>query len=252
MATSMKPKILCLTLVSPDLPEIVLMRNTEERNKLIAFSQTWFDLEWVLIDKTEPHLPNDVGATSQVARLRNNAIDEYLKDDHDMVFWLDSDLVEFPQTLLERLQRRQIDIESQLLSRELLPTRAKIVSPLVLVELTDKFYDWGAFIQRGTSHIRPYQFNQIYGRNLESDPPYFHPGYELKPLMEMDSVAQCVLIPAEIYRQGARHLAKNVFFEFHSVCEAARKMGVKTFVDRTVTAFHADRTLYGKNWGTPR
>ncbi len=246
----MKPKILCLTLVSPDLPESVESRFMKAKDDLQSFSEPWFDMEWHYNQDIEPHLPNDIGATSQVARLRNKTIDAHLTD-HDLVFWIDSDLVDFDKTLLERLQRNQIAacMEEGVLLKGDIP---RIISPQVLVELTDKWYDWGACIQRGTSHIRPQQLNQIYGRNLESDPPYWHPGYELKPLMEMDSVAQCVLIPAEVYRQGARHLVDNCFYEFHSVCEAARKMEVKTYIDRTVTAFHADRSLYGRNWGTPR
>lgn len=235
----MKSKILALTLVSPEVPESVYSRFEKAQRELQTYSASYFDLEWMFNHEIEPHLPNDLVPVSQVARLRNKMIDRYLKD-HDYVFWIDSDLVEFKENLLERLVDRQ-RIEN------------KIIAPQNLVEMTDKWYDWGAFIQAGTSHIQPQQLNQIYGRNLETNPPYFHPGYQRDfPLVKMDSVAQCVLIPASVYKSEIRHIVDTCFYEFFSVCREAKKKGIQTYVDRSLTAFHADRSLYGRNWGTPR
>lgn len=235
-----KLKILSLTAVSPDIPEIVFARFKKAFDEMIKETDNFVVSKTVFDDRVEPSLPNDWGAASKLARIRNAMIDENLTDE-DFVFWIDSDLVEFSSTLLVGMHH-----SATMLSRR------GIIAPMNLIEGTEKWYDWGAFIQSGTDDIQPQNYAQLWGRNVSSEKPYFHPGYLIDNprWVRMDSVAQCVLIPSKVYRKGAaRHLVNNVFFEFHSVCQKARELRIRPYVDRELIAFHADRSLYGRNWG---
>lgn len=180
-----------------------------------------------------------------MAAIRQAMVERHLKDER-WVFWVDSDIVRFPASLIDELISR---------------AEGGIAAPLVLMEgdvsepLSNKygfgpgrFYDVAGFVENG----RWARFTQ----------PYFD---QLGPVFELDSVGSCYLLSADLYRQGARHeidfaskkflqddcvwpedaIARNqagpanCFSEHYSVCEFARRAGlpVRAFAD--LIASHA-------------
>src|SRR5205807_6667369 len=180
-----------------------------------------------------------------MAAIRQGMVERHLKDER-WVFWVDSDIVRYPASLIDELISR---------------AEGGIAAPLVLMEgdasepLSNKygfgpgrFYDVAGFVENG----RWARFTQ----------PYFdQPG----PVFDLDSVGSCYLLNADLYRHGARHeidfaskrflldgciwqedaIARNqaglanCFSEHYSVCEFTRRAGlpVRAFAD--LIAYHA-------------
>jgi FkbM family methyltransferase len=68
-------------------------------------------------------------------------------------------------------------------------------------------------------------------------PPYWrNPGF---PLTDMDSVGCVYLIPAAVYRSGARYIATDGYTEHYAVCQHARAEGRRVGCLVTHTAAHA-------------
>lgn len=174
-----------------------------------------------------------------MAAIRQAMVERHLKDER-WVFWVDSDIVRYPPSLIDELISR---------------AEGGVAAPLVLMEgdlsepLSNKygfgpgrFYDVAGFVENG----RWARFTQ----------PYFdQPG----PVFELDSVGSCYLLNADLYRQGAKHeidfaskkflqddcvwqdsaIAQNqarpanCFSEHYSVCEFTRRAGlpVRAFAD---------------------
>jgi hypothetical protein len=165
-----------------------------------------------------------------LAAIRQGMIESHLRDER-WVFWADVDLTDYPADLLATLIRR---------------SEGGIVAPLVLMADSStpkggrRFYDLAGFVEQG--------------RWTVIEPPYFRqPG----PVYNLDSVGCCYLVPADLYRQGARHEEdpgsrqwietngmsstknsrsdwKNISYTEHlSVCAFARQQGlpVRAFAD---------------------
>ncbi len=143
-----------------------------------------------------------------MAEIRQELVDEYLKPQHDYVFWIDADLVSYPPNLISELIKRNPD---------------GISAPIVLYEgHKNKFYDLTGFVQED--------------RWCEPYPPYFsQPG----PIYDLEGVGCIYLIPADIYRKGAKHQLTFGFTEHLSVCHAAKKMGKNVIAYQDLVAVHA-------------
>jgi GT2 family glycosyltransferase len=179
-----------------------------------------------------------------MAALRQGMLERHLKDER-WVFWVDSDIVTYPASLIDELISR---------------AEGGIAAPLVLMEgdMSEpssnmygfgpgRFYDVAGFVENS----RWARFTQ----------PYFdQPG----PVFELDSVGSCYLLNADLYRHGARYeidfaskkfiedgtlweensIARNqiepanCFTEHYSVCEFTRRAGlpVRAFAD--LVAYH--------------
>jgi len=162
--------------------------------------------------------PPAEGTYQNNARARNDLIEAYLKPSHSHVLWIDVDVVDAPSDLIEQLA--SIGVEN-------------IVAPFVLLENNElfppeRFYDVGGFVQDG-HRFRFY-------------PPYCAGGN----LVELDSVGSCYLIPAPIYRQGARYDPIGDEVEHVSLMRQAREMGYRIFARRDMTVFHAFLPKYGE------
>ena len=122
-----------------------------------------------------------------LAAIRQGMIDRHLRDER-WVFWADDDLVDYPENLVRELIRR---------------SEGGIAAPIVLMEGEPeaqprfkhgygpgRFYDVAGFVEEG--------------RWAGFTAPHFRqPG----PVFDLESVGSCYLVPAEFYRQGARHEA---------------------------------------------
>ena len=161
--------------------------------------------------------------SARLGALRNCLINEALKDE-EYVFWLDSDLVDFPASLL----------------RDLLKANVDIVAPYVMIEGHDSFYDTLAFRKDGLKFApTPGYLQTSTGAMFWSFP---------NTVFEVDSVGTCMLVSARIYRDGTRFPENDPESEQVGFCNLAKKSGFKISTDPRVKVFHAELPKYGVEW----
>lgn len=174
--------------------------------------------------------PTDCRPWSKVARARNRIVKECALDSFDYVLWIDSDVIDYPPDMPTRL---------------IAANPGGMTAPIPLVEGFDRrFYDWSAFIRKGTCHIRPTEWINLPGRNVG------HVGWEEcfpDPVTEMDVVGTITMVPAIVY--------KTVEYEDHAaytdhfpICNGVRALGQKVCAVRDVIVTHANLPLYGEQW----
>ena len=153
-----------------------------------------------------------------LAAIRQAMVDEYLTYElHSHVLWLDADIVDFP-----------VDLPARLL--EVNP--AAIVAPAVCIDGNPlRFYDTAGFVENN--------------QRCRHDQPWFdQPG----PVVPLESVGACYIVPAVVYWAGARHVYSPPFTDHMSVCRRARELDIPVLCDTRITVFHADLTRYGLAW----
>ena len=189
-------------------------------NRLLKLSEriyrhlTWPDRERALYVNEYPAIKQKYGNN---AKARNELLEKHLCPWHTHVLWLDVDLVSVPSDIIELLAEI---------------SENDIVAPFVLMEpnewfRADRFYDVGGFRQNG--------------KDFSLFPPYCEGG----DLVELDSVGSCYLIPAEVYRWGARYSPVGDEVEHPSLMKAAREMEFKVYARRDVIVRHAFLPYYG-------
>jgi hypothetical protein len=153
------------------------------------------------------------------ATVRNYMLDTYLREEHDAVLWVDSDLIDYPADLPTRL--------AEMGDRT-------IAAPLALLSPTSgwrqRFYDIGGFVEQGTrARMFPPWFNQEGG------------------VIELDSVGCCYLAPAALYRAGVRYSPPptDYYVEHWSVMQEAKRRGYRVVALTGVRATHAWLPDYG-------
>lgn len=153
------------------------------------------------------------------ARARNALLAAHLRPEHSHVLWLDSDLVQVPADLIERL---------------LAVSDCDVVAPFVYVEPPgDWFYDTGGFVRAGLG--------------AAMWPPHWD-GYN-GGLVELDSVGTCYLAPAALYREhGLRYAVAGDEVEHTGLLAQARARGYRVYATDAVTVLHAYLPHYGERW----
>lgn len=182
------------------------------------------------------------------ATVRNYMLDTYLKEEHDAVLWVDSDLIDYPADLPSRLTSvasqcphcpfvhadacRDEDYARCLRCDTHWP--GTIAAPLPLLSETSgwkqRFYDIGGFVEGGTrARMFPPWFDQEGG------------------VIELDSVGCCYLAPATLYHSGVRYSPPptDYYVEHWSVMQEAKKRGYRVCALTTVHAVHAWLPDYG-------
>ena len=189
-----------------------------------------FEMESAVHENEAIEAPAGVGRWWQQARARNELVSRYVKQHHDLVLWLDADLVDYPADLPARLYQAN-------------PTG--ITAPMVFVEKTWQFYDLFGFVQEGR-RSNPY-------------PPYFDRvnGHEL---VELDGVGCCYLMPAWLLGQVAYEsrpvdrtrdhplMWETGHTDHWPVMKAARAADLTIGCLTTLTAYHAYLPKYGEQW----
>lgn len=210
--------------------------------KLIDFSKEKYDIDLCFIegnsiDNTYVKLEQWMGAYKynivlhkkdintemskykRLAALRNRALELGLKEYHDYVMMIDSD-ISFKEDLLQRLVT------------SLERTDGVMIAPMIYVENTEFFHDTLAFVKDGIN------FENIY--------PYHEALHRYSGIVDMDSVGDCFLVRADVI--------KNVKFEGDGqseqigFCQNIRKWGGKIFMDKRIAVYHADLPKYGLSW----
>ena len=167
---------------------------------------------------------------SKVAVVRNQILDDGLWRHFSHMLWIDADVVKFPPTIIEDL---------------LAANSLGVAAPVDIIEGTQTFHDWAAFIYQGRDHIYPECRDNLPGRNIRIEPPYF-PTREAVTLM--DCVGTVTLVNTEIYASGARYEDHPAFTDHYPICKAARDMGRGVCVARNCIVEHANLPWYGEKW----
>lgn len=182
------------------------------RADALVLTLTWPDFEHVQWLNRPVQTVEKYGSH---ARARNTFIELFLEPEHDYVLWVDVDITDYPAGMVE-----------QLVSASRAHGGA-IVAPMAWDE-RGRFYDLGGFVKGGQW----------------ADPETGVPGDE--PVVEMESVGCCYLVPAWLYRNGLRYEPAGDEIEHGSFCRAARAEGVRVLALRDVCVFHAYLPNYGE------
>jgi hypothetical protein len=155
------------------------------------------------------------GRYSAHARARNALLDAIDLGAYDYLYWVDVDIICWPDGLLDWALKHNPD---------------GVSAPAVtLHRYVDRFYDIWGFLEGGQP-TRPY-------------PPWFDGA---GPIVELDSVGCCYVIPAQIYRDGARYRdTPGTATEHLSVMQACREQGRRIIANLDLRAVHAYLPEYG-------
>jgi len=151
--------------------------------------------------------------TRHLAPIRQAMVEKYLRPEHSHVMWLDADVCVYPPDLPAMLT----DVSP-----------CDIVAPAVYMEgMQDRWYDIAGFVEDG-------QWANLY-------PPHFK---QETPVVALDSVGAVYIVPADIYRDGAKHEFVEGYTDHYSVCEFARRTGRSVLCDMRISTYHADLSKY--------
>jgi hypothetical protein len=192
--TTAAERVLVLIPVKPGLPTETLKRCralAERATAAIAHSRVVLDEGGVA-----PARGSHASRQTALAKIRQDMVERHLRDEH-WIFWVDADIVDYPDDLIVSLIQR---------------AEGGIAAPLILMEgATDelpansegfgpgRFFDVAGFVENG--------------RWAAFTPPYFQ---QVGPVYDLESVGSCYLVNADIYRQGARHEADSLSLGFAS------------------------------------
>jgi hypothetical protein len=208
-------KILTILLLRPDSPACWIENANKIKNTLTyANNQIEF-----FSDKVESF----GGKFAKEARARNEAIQKFLKPEHTHVFWIDTDVVEYPPNIIEKL----LEIDSE-----------NCISPYVFIEDNDwwpfkRFYDISCFVTKD-------------GKDFNWHPPYTDDDSIEKK--EVKSIGTCILLNADIYRNGCAYDPLDQRNEHIPFFEQAIKKGYKVFATPKLEIRHAFLPKYGINF----
>lgn len=219
--------VLVLQPIRPDHPPALraiadaLLARLEGANPGMTFE--------IVQDDARLPIPDHGSRYIKHATVRNYMVDTYVNAEHDSVFWVDSDLIDYSADLPVRLHSANPN---------------GITAPLALLSPSsgfgaDRFYDIGGFVERN--------------RSARMHPPYFE---QTGDVIDLDSVGCCYLIPAAVYRRGVRYEpppcdrwatdGRNEYrVEHNSVMHAARRLGYPVRCLTTARAVHAWLPDYG-------
>lgn len=155
------------------------------------------------------------GRFSAHARSRNAVLDSIDPGDYDYLYWCDADIVAWPTGLL---------------GWALTHNPEGVTAPAVVLDRCgDRFYDILGYQERG--------------RGARLFQPWFD---QAGPVVTLDSVGCCYVIPAEVYRSGARYQDTPGATEHLSVMTAARQQGRRILANLDLRAIHAYLPDYGE------
>ena len=163
------------------------------------------------------------GKYAREGRARNEAIEKLLKPHHTHVFWLDTDVVEYPVDIIEKL----LEFDSN-----------NCISPYVFIEDNEwwpykRFYDISCFITKED-------------KNFNYFPPYTENDNVEK--QEMKSIGTCMLINADVYRAGCSYEPFDPRHEHIAFFEKVIKKGYKIYSTPKIEIKHAFLPKYGINF----
>ena len=208
-------KILTILLLRPDSPQCWI-DNANKIKKTLTYPNNQIEFYSEKVDSSG-------GKFAKEARARNEAIEKFLKPEHTHVFWIDTDIVEYPQDIIEKL----LEIDSN-----------NCISPYVFIEDNDvwkfkRFYDISCFVTKD-------------GIDFNWHPPYTDDDSLEKK--EVKSIGTCILLNADIYRNGCKYDPFDKRNEHIPFFEEVIKKGYKVYATPKIEIRHAFLPKYGINF----
>lgn len=171
-------------------------------------------LSLAIADTNEPQ-PRETGFAAH-ARARNSLLDAIDLSAYDYLYWVDIDILRWADGLIDWALKHNPD---------------GVTAPAVVLDrYIDRFYDTWGFLERK-------QPARLY-------PPWFE---QSGSIITLDSVGCCYLIPAIVYRDGARYQDLSGATEHLSVCLAARRQHRAVLANLDFRATHAYLPEYGED-----
>jgi hypothetical protein len=219
------------------------------------------DIEFALDnERVDKHI-NDYTPWSRVKRIRNLMIDKYPINNYDYLYWIDSDIIDYP---------------ADFLSAAIGLNPKGITAPLSLIQYSTVFYDWCGYQKlNATSLYSKYGKNILEKacdeRNFSLSPPYIE---DSSKITKIDCVGCTYVVPTSIFSKTYGELQQELldvfdlagvadhkihdnivqyedhpsFTDHYTVCAAVRANGGDVCLYSGSVAYHADLPLYGENW----
>jgi hypothetical protein len=249
-----KPSVLVLIPIKPSLHPALADRCAALARRMMPACPD-LELTIMLDGRKVEHLDSDCRPWSKVTRIRNRMLDlvgmwpmgtlvpRHFQPPHEWILWIDADVVDYPA-----------DLAQWLIHGAMTYANNGVCAPTVIIEESETFYDWSAYIYRGKGHIEPENRNYLPGRNISCAPPYYAQGnpppsdYTIGDFVEMDGVGTCYAVHRDIYLEGTRHDDHPAFTDHWPICAKAWDMGRKVVALPNVVIAHANLPRYGENW----
>lgn len=207
----MTPRILVCTPYRAETHPRLLAKWIAHEQQL---SLIWPGITPRLSPDTVGSLPGD-GAYAAHARARNALLDSIDLGAYDYLYWVDIDLIGWPEGLIAWALEHNPD---------------GVTAPaVVLHRYQDRFYDTWGFLEQGKP-ARLYR-------------PWFD---QAGPVVDLTSVGSCYLIPAGVYRDGARYQHTPLATEHASVMRFCRDQGRRVCANLALRAVHAYLPEFGE------
>jgi hypothetical protein len=184
------------------------------RGKAQTLANIWPNVTSLARIDTGAETPEATGYTAH-ARARNALLNTIDLDAYDYLYWIDVDIIRWPDTLIAYALEHNPD---------------GVTAPAVVLDhYRDRFYDTLGFIENG-------QPARLY-------PPWFD---QSGPIVELDSVGSCYIIPAGVYADGARYADTDGATEHMRVMQACAGQGRRIVANLSLTAVHAYLPDFGE------
>jgi hypothetical protein len=149
------------------------------------------------------------------ARARNTLLSAIDLADYDYLYWIDIDVIRWPEGFIAWALERNPD---------------GVTAPAVTLDrYVDRFYDTWGFLENGVPA-------RLY-------PPWFE---QAGPVVDLESVGSCYIIPAGVYSGGVRYRDHAGATEHLSVMQACRDQGRRVLANLELTAVHAYLPEFGE------
>lgn len=223
--------LVCIPMRPNMLPALKLESLAMASRMIASKSNPDIELSLFIDQSDEPRAPDDVTPWRKVSRVRNKLLSRINYSAYDYLLWIDSDIISYPEEMPTLLVRGN---------------PGGVSAPSVMIEHSDLFYDWSAFILKGRSDIEPDRWAIIPGRNVNNHPPHWPDGMETG-VIEMDCVGAITLVPTWAYKMAV-YEDHPAFTDHFSICKAVRTAGASVVCNRDVVALHAHMTDRGDSW----
>lgn len=169
------------------------------------------------------------GPFAREANARNRLVSSFLNETHDYIFWIDSDIVEFPPDIIQKL----LKLENK-----------HPIAPFVYIENCEENpWKWQRFFDISV-------FRTLRGEQFDwRDAPPARATPEINGKYKVSSVGTCVLEPSDIYLK--HKIGFDPFFntnEWIYHFEKAGCIGYHIFATDEIRIFHAFLPRYGLNF----
>lgn len=171
----------------------------------------------------------------KLAHLRNLLIDwAIVKEDY--VFWIDSDVVRFPSSLIVDLMKHNVPVVAPSIYIATDPPK----KPLLILEKPS------SFTLVPSSYSIQHFYDTFAFRFLDGQ-KFGVTGLPSSGLLEVRSVGTCYLVDSKLYTEKkVRYYGGDS--EQVTFCRAVRNAGGKVYVDFSIKIDHVNLPKYGKAW----